>query len=155
MEIILQHLQEHDRIYIVLAICLLPPLVIFRRITMPIIQYLLECSIYVALMHFFVYIAVGFVAWFVDASSMKRAFDKDPTVSEAPDWNVPIREFWDRSLYNPEWLFYVECVVGILIIFLVWRYRPMKKVKGPIWKKDAKGKKLFPGNYQKQIGKRK
>ena len=155
MDAILQHLQEHYRIYIVLAVCLLPPLVIFRRHSIPIIQYLVECSIYITIMHFLVYCIIGFVAWFIDASSMKRAFDKDPTVNVAPDWNVPLNQFWDRTLYNPEWLFYFECVAGLLIIFLVWRYRPMKKVKGPIWKSDNKNKKIYPGNYQKQIGKRK
>ena len=155
MDVILQHLQEHYRVYIVLAICLLPPLIIFRRFTVPITQYLVECSIYMVIMHFLVYGIVGFVGWFVDASSMKRAFGKDTTVSVAPDWNVPLNEFWDRTLYNPGWLFYFECVVGFIIIYLVWRYRPLKKVKGPIWKNDAKSKKSYPGNYQKQIGKRK
>ena len=35
-------------------------------------------------------------------------------------------EFWNRDLYDPNWIFYMEIVFFVLVLLAVLRYRPMK-----------------------------
>lgn len=144
MEPILQHFREYYRVYIMVAVCVLPIIVVFRRWAVPTILYLVEFCIYTVMMHVLVCGVVYLAAWFKDQSTMKRARG---VIGEDfnPGWKTPLIEFWDRSQYTPSWLVYVEIVFLVAIAVLMWRYRPIRtqqrKSKTPPSKKvSAAGK---------------
>jgi hypothetical protein len=143
MQPLLEHLRHYAAAYIIVAVCLLPILYLTRRWSVPAILYTIEIAIYMGLMHLAVWMLVGFTAWFKDQSSMKRAFDTKSFVK--PDWGTPLLQFWDRAAYKPAWLVYVELVFVVLILYAVWRYRPMRiqrQRKHPV---NSPGKKNFAG----------
>ena len=37
--------------------------------------------------------------------------------------------FWDKELYDPQWIVYMECVFMVVIVALVLKYRPMHTQK--------------------------
>ena len=148
MDVIVTHLQQHWRGYTMGAIVVLPLLVYFRKYAFPIIQYAIEWCVYTCAMHCSLWLVLSVVSWFVDASTMKHARGLEGE-NLNPKWTVPIPEFWDKALYNPHWMYYAEIVLALLIIVLIWRYRPMKKIRKPLSTKPVK---KLPGNYQRQMG---
>lgn len=121
---VLDHLKEYYGFYIVVTILVAPGIYFTRRWSIPIIAYVLETIIYIASMHLVVGLVTRVARWFKDQSSMKRAFDtKD---FRPPDWTTPWLEFWNKEAYIPQTVFYVETAFAIIIILLVWRYRPIR-----------------------------
>lgn len=125
MDVVLEHFKEYYIAYILGAIVVLPGIYFTRRWTAPAILYAVEITVYLCLMHLAVWLVVGLTRWFKENSSMK-ALREDGRPVDSPDWGTPLLEFWKRAEYRPEWLLYVECVLLLIIIFLVWRYRPMR-----------------------------
>ena len=141
MEIVLEHLQSYWMYYAIGAAVLLPPLIYFRRWSLPLIQYAVEYVIYLGLIHVGLATIVLVTGWFVDQSTMKRARG---LVGENynPGWRIPLLEFWNRELYNPVWLFYAEIVVAVFVFVLMVRLRGIgvqrkKRKKVPPSKKVA------------------
>jgi hypothetical protein len=137
---ILTHLQTNAIAYVVVGVCLLPILYIFRRWSVPTILYTLEITIYWSLMHAVMGALVRFAAWFKDQSSMKRAFDTRDFVP--PDWTTPWLEPWKLEGYEPRWVAYLEIIFAVLILAAVLRYRPMRIQNQRSRKFDDKGKRL-------------
>jgi len=136
MEAITEHLKEYYRWYLLGAVCVLPAIIIFRRHVIPAIFYAVELAIYMALLHGATHLVVLLAGWFKDQSTMKRAqglLGQDFN----PGWTTPLLEFWKRNEYQPQWLFYFEIVLVLLLISLMWRYRrprmrrPRKKTIAP------------------------
>lgn len=126
---VLDHLKEYYGLYIVAVILLGPAIFFTRRWSLPIIFYALETIIYIGCMHVAVGVVTRVARWFKDQSSMKRAFDTKEF--KPPDWTTPWLEFWNKEGYVPQTLFYVEIAFAVLIIFLVWRYRPVRVKRRP------------------------
>lgn len=126
---VVEHLKEYYLIYILFLGCAIPLVYVTRRYSVPFIFYATETIIYMMLMHAAVGVMTRVAAWFKDQSSMKRAFDIKG--APAPEWTTPWLQFWDRELYKPETLFYVEIVFALIILTLVWRYRPMRVKRRP------------------------
>ncbi len=148
MEPIIGHFREFYGYYIMGAFCVLPFIVVFRRVAVPAIMYVIELCIYMGLLHCAIWVIVAVAAWFKDQSTMKRARD---LVGDDynPGWTTPILEFWKREEYNPHWLFYFEIVLFFLVIFLMWRYRPMR-MRRPKKAMESKNKKKIGGyDYRK------
>lgn len=151
MEAIQQHFQENLKYYIVIAVVVLPPLLYFRRYSLPFIAYVIEYCVYCVIMHVGMHVITYAGAWFKDQTTMKRArglADQDYN----PGWTTPWFEFWKRELYEPRWIFYVEIAFVVLIAILMWRYRPLrtqrKKPKPYGNKKNTVGSAgAKPGNY--------
>ncbi|MFP4501642.1 MAG: hypothetical protein ACLFTT_11630 [Candidatus Hydrogenedentota bacterium] len=149
MDMVLEHVSEHQTYYIVAAIvfvAVLPLIYLTRRWSVPLIQYTIETIVYVISMHFAVGLVVRVAAWFKDQSSMKRAFGTRQ--EEVPEWTNPWLVFWDREAYNPDWLFWFELVAVVLIVFLVWRYRPMRVRRRPQKKPSVMAKKTYAYTQQ-------
>lgn len=133
MDVVLEHIREHQTYYTaggVVFIALLPLIYLTRRWSVPLIQYTLETVIYVVCMHFGVGAVTRVAAWFKDQSSMKRAFDIRNI--EAPGWTTPWLRFWEREAYEPAGLFWFEVAAALFIVFLVWRYRPLRIKRKPV-----------------------
>lgn len=125
MDAVVEHLKEYYLFYVIASVGLLPVLYVTRKWSGPFLLYVVETALYLSLMHVAVYVLVLVTAWFKETSSMK-ALQKDGRPLDAPDWGTPILEFWDKAAYQPGWLVWVEVVFAAIIVFLVWRYRPMR-----------------------------
>lgn len=124
------HVQEHAVLYIVLLVFVVPLLYFTRKYSLPVIFYTLETMIYLCLMHIAMWLLVSLVRWFAENSSMK-ALQEDGKPIDAPTWATPFLHFWDKAAYNPAWLMYLEIALALIIMVLVWRYRPLRiKYKG-------------------------
>lgn len=143
MDVLAQHFTEWWRVYVVVAILVLPVVVIFRRYTVPAILYTVELAIYLCIVHVLLSGVVRLAGWFKDQSTMKRARGLTEQ-SFDPGWTTPVPRFWDLDAYNPHWLVYLEAVLALGIVFMMWKYRPMqvqraKKKPAPPKKKTAAG----------------
>lgn len=130
MEPVLEHLREHYKIYAGILLVGVPPILIFRRFTIPAILYTVEFVIYAVLMHGVLGGVVRLAAWFKAESAMKRAFNARANTD--PGWTTPFRYFYDRTLYHPPWLFYLEIGLVAAILVAMWKYRPMRAQKKKI-----------------------
>ena len=147
MEDLAKYFTQYYIYYIIAAVLILPPLVIFRRYSAPIIQFLIELLLVSSGAHIVFHVAVGLISSFTNASSMELAFAKE--VKNKVDWQTPLVAIWDRTLYNPPALFYAEWVILAVLLALMWKFRairikPMKKKLPPPKKKpvyDYSGKK--------------
>lgn len=141
MNAVMEHLQQHLIPYIVLAVGLTIFVFATRRYSVPIIQYVLEVLVYCAGMHILVWAVASGAAAFKRASSFKAlAADREA----AATWTTPILRFWELDKYDPLWLSKLEMVLVAVIIFLVWRLRPMKiqkstRATAPLAKRLATG----------------
>ena len=125
MDVVLDHLREYGLVYLA-GLAVVAPLIYFtRKWSVPVILYTVEITIYWAGMHTLVWVLVKVTRWFKQESSMK-ALRADGVPEDAPTWGTPYLEFWRRELYDPAWVVYLELTFAVIIIYLVWRYRPMK-----------------------------
>ena len=134
MEDLTKHFAEYYKYYIIAAVLILPPLVIFRRHSAPIIQFFLELFLVSSATHLVFHGLVGLVASFHNASSMELAVSE--TVTNKVDWHTPLIAIWDRTLYKPPALFYAELTLFVVLLALMWKFRairirPMKKKPPP------------------------
>lgn len=125
MDLVVTHLKEFCLYYLIGAVILLPAIFFTRKYSLPILFYTLETAIYLSLMHCVFYIGVKVIRWFAENSSMK-ALQEDGKPVDAPDWGTPFLHFWDKEAYNPSWIIYIEIVAAIIIIILVWKFRPLR-----------------------------
>ncbi len=123
-----EHVQTYIKFY-ALGVAIGVPLIFFtRKWTVPLILYALEICVYFFIMHVLVYVLVGITGWFKNSSSI-RALRKDGMPIDAVSWGTPFVRFWDKTLYDPQWLVYMEYVFMVVIVILVLRYRPMRTQK--------------------------
>jgi hypothetical protein len=136
MDIVQEHLREHFKLYAGIILVLLPPAVYFRRYSIPAFLYSIEFAIYCVMMHLGLGGVIRLASWFKAESAMKHVFE-GPASSD-PRWKTPIVEFYDRTLYNPPWVFYFEIALTVAILVLMWKYRPLrvqKKMMRPLTKR--------------------
>lgn len=125
MDELITHFQTWAVAYACGAVVLLPILYFTRRYSVPAILFTVETVIYFIVGHTIVWCIVTMATWFKNNSTM-RALEKDGTVRDVADWSTPYLEFWNKELYNPEWVIYLEGVMALLIIAAVIKYRPLK-----------------------------
>lgn len=122
MEAVYEHVQENMVGYIVLAVVLLAVTVAFRKYTLPAIFYTIETSIYIVVFHTVFTGMVRFASWFRSQTEIRST---RATASQyTGEFFTPMKEFWRKDLYSPEWLYYFEIAVIVAIIIIVIRYRP-------------------------------
>ena len=143
MELITQHFTEYWKYYVAGVVVLLPLIILLRRWALPLIQYTIELTIYLGLMHCIIHGILLLACWFKDQSTMKRAFDKMDENFD-PGWTTPLTRFWDYTQYAPQWIFFFELVLTGVVIYLMWQYRPLqlqraKKKPAPPKKKPLAG----------------
>ncbi|HPO17045.1 MAG TPA: hypothetical protein PLI09_26655 [Candidatus Hydrogenedentes bacterium] len=148
MDLVVTHLKEFYLYYLIGAVILLPAIFFTRKYSLPIIFYTLETAIYLILMHCAFYIGVKVTRWFAENSSMK-ALQEDGKPIDAPEWGTPFLQFWDKEAYTPAWMIYVEIVAAIIIIILVWKFRPLRIKYKPKKRQFAnEGKSQYRPDYR-------
>ena len=154
MDALIVHLQENAILYGAIVVCGTPLIYVTRKFSVPTILYALEYSIYAAGMHLAMWCLVSVTRWFKESSSM-RALDDAGRPEDAPEWGTPLINFWERTEYDPEWIWKVEVALLVVILLLMWRYRPMKiqrKSKRKTQEYSGKGKGK-PGGFKGGVGK--
>lgn len=128
MEALLAHFQENAVGYGVGAVFFLVAIYFTRQWTLPIIQWGVELCIYMTAFHVVLHYIIKVAAWFNYESQMKML--KDERVPTG--WQTPLVEFWNRELYDPAWIYWLEVAFLVAALGLMIRYRPMKTQKaGP------------------------
>jgi hypothetical protein len=123
-----EHVQTYLKFYALGIVVAVPFLYFTRKWTLPLILYAVEMCIYFSIMHVIIHAFVGITAWFRTNSSI-RALRKDGMPIDAVYWTTPLVRFWDKTVYDPQWLLYVEYGFMVAIVFLVLKYRPMHTQK--------------------------
>lgn len=120
---IMPHLNEHLEYYL----CGIPILLVFlyftRRYSIPLILYTVEFCIYSFAVHTFIHVVVSLFSWFKNSSSMK-ALQADGMPLDAVYWTTPWTHFWLLESYNPRWIVWLECTFLVVIVALMYRFRP-------------------------------
>jgi hypothetical protein len=122
---VMSHVQANATAYGIGGALAVVIIVAFRKYTLPVLAYLLEVCIYMAILHVLI---CGFVVcanWFKQETAF-RALEAERV---APGWRTPLVRFWELEGYSPQWIAYLEGVFLVLLIIVVWRYRPMKAQK--------------------------
>lgn len=123
MDAVLEHLQEHMAIYIVAAVVVLPLTYAFRQWTFPVIFHGLEGAFYFVCLHLVLGGMVRFFQYFKSETEMESALG---TAGARAPFTTPMNlDLWQRELYEPEWLFYVEIGLILAIAYVVLRMRPV------------------------------
>jgi hypothetical protein len=147
-EPIKEHVMANPAIYGVVAALILIIVYFTRPYSTSIIFYTTEICIYLFSMHTVMHVIVYLTAGFSNQTTMRNVFDGE--ARDVATWRTPWINFWDRDIYDPQWIMWFEIVLVIIIIGLVRYFRPMKvqtKVKSstkaepvkPKSKKKGKG----------------
>ncbi len=112
--------------YVVTFLAALPLLYLVRQLILPVILWVGEAVLYTAALHLLLHGVVRTARWFKLESTMYVNERADP------GWYVPIAEFWNPALYNPDWLFYFQIAALCVITFLVLKHRPLKFQSKPV-----------------------
>jgi hypothetical protein len=143
-EPIILHVQEYGIAYFGIALVILPLLVVFRKYTLPFIYHSVEYILYCAVAHVMIGGLVRAFSWFRSETTFKSFDDSAPVAS----FKTPIAQgFWQKELYNPEWLFWFEVGVAALLLYVVIFVRPVKFKQKPY-----KSKKPAPGQLSSRDG---
>lgn len=124
MEIVIAHVQDNAFMYALGALVAIPIIYATRQYSVPILFHTFETIIYMTIFHVVFAGMVRAASWFRNETTMDRAFEE--TARNDVVWTTPVTRFWDRALYEPANLFYAECVVACVIVFIVVYFRPMK-----------------------------
>lgn len=125
MDALVTHFSENGAAYVVILVCALPIILLFRKYTFPVIQWTLEWIIYCGLFHVAVYLLVQIVRWFEYNTQMEMRVEE----RVYKDWATPLLEFWNYEAYKPTWIFWMELTVAVLFLLAMIRYRPMTTQK--------------------------
>lgn len=140
MDLVLGHLQQYTREYVILGVCTLPILFVTRKYSVPVILYFVEYCIYLFCVHALLYAVLNLARWFKENSSM-RALRSDGKPVDAPTWKMPFMEFWDTHAYDPQWMWKIEILIAVFIFIGMWKYRPMKVQSKRVRRFNDTGKK--------------
>jgi hypothetical protein len=135
-EPIMPHLKEYAVLYIVGIPVLIGLIAVTRRYSIPLLIFLLEIIVCGVVMHTLVHVITIIFAWFKNSSSMKMV----KTPEDVVNWTTPLLRFWQAELYNPTWIIWFEVILLVLILLLIYRFRPLK----PQYKHKSRYKKHSP-----------
>lgn len=119
---ILPHLKEYALLYIVGIPILIGIAALTRRYSVPAMVFALELVVFNAIMHSVVHVAVQIFAWFKNNSAMRMVRDPELDIY----WTTPLFRFWHAEAYDPGWVIWLEVVLFCVILFLIYRFRPLK-----------------------------
>lgn len=130
--------------YAVILIILLPLLYIQRKRFMAPLLWLLESSLYSGILHVLIHYVVAVLRWYRQETHFRDPLESAAEVNVG--WQTPLVQFWKVDDYLPRWIFHVEAVAFVVIVYLVFRYRPYRtqKLAERMKKTDAKGRVYAP-----------
>ena len=134
------HLQHNGIAYFVGAMVVIPLIVVFRKYSLPFLFHVGEYLVYCALAHVMISGLTRAFSWFRGETSFKNYAGE--LEADFVPFTTPLNlNFWQRELYSPEWLFWFECGVAALLLYVVIFLRPVK-----FRNKTYESRKPKPGN---------
>jgi hypothetical protein len=129
----MEQIQQNGAIIAVVALVGIPLIYTFRKYTYPAIFHTAEYSIYFAVVHLIVAGLTRAGAYFALETKFKNynGTIKDTYV----EYTTPWVQFWDKTLYAPQGLFYFECVMALILLYVVIFIRPMRIKSNNAYKK--------------------
>ena len=143
---IMEHVVANPVIYGIVALLAVIIIYFTRPYSTSFIFYSIEIFIYIFIMHTIMHVLVYLTAGFSNQTTMRNVFDGE--ARGVATWTTPLVNFWERDVYDPQWIMWFEIVLVIIIIGLVRYFRPMKvqtKVKSSMKIEPAKPKKKGKG----------
>lgn len=116
----MEHMQEYWKAYVAVCACLLPVALIFRRRFFGVLFWVIETLVYFAVTHAVLLGVLFLAAWFKENTQMYWM------EKVRPDWHMPLIKLWEYEEYKPKWLIFLEGGLFLLIVFVMYRYKPMK-----------------------------
>lgn len=125
LDTIMQHVQDNLAAYAVGGVVALAIILVFRKYTIPFLYHTGEYLFYCTVIHVVLSGLIRAFSWFRSETTFKNydgGLSKD---FEA--YTTPVSlNFWQKELYNPEWLFWVEVVLAVVLLYVVIVIRPTK-----------------------------
>lgn len=148
LDTIIQHIEENLAIYVVAVVIVAPLLYLFRKQTVPIIYHSIEFAIYCGVFHFLLGGMLRVGSWFRLETAFKNV--DGSTSKEFTAFTTPLNwHFWEKELYQPHAVFYVEIAAALMILYVVVFIRPTR-YKRNIYKgrveAPKKAKKIISGD---------
>lgn len=120
---LIEHVQDHYVAYIVGAVVALIVILVFHRYALPPVLKALELTGCVIAMHVVVGTFVRVLSWFKGATQFRGL--KQSIEDVDPGFKTPFFEFWNKDLYEPPWVVYLELGFAAAIVVLILYFRPM------------------------------
>lgn len=125
MDTIIQHIEQNLAIYVLATAFGAPILYLFRKQTVPVIYHSIEFAIYCGVFHYLFGGLLRVGSWFRSETSFKNM--DGSLAKEFKPFTTPLNwHFWEKELYQPQAVFYVEAVVALLILYVVVVIRPTR-----------------------------
>jgi hypothetical protein len=148
-EAIMLHLQENGIAYFAGAVVLIPLSIVFRKYTLPVLYHTCEYVLYCAVAHTLIGGLTRAFSWFRSETAFK-SYSGDVS-SEFKPFTTPLNQnFWQRELYSPQWMFWFEVGVALLLLYIVIVVRPVKLKQKPYKSKRPAPGQISAGNRPKQ-----
>jgi hypothetical protein len=133
------HVQAHAAAYAVGGVIFLIVAIVLRKFVLPLLYHTGEYLLYFAVAHSFIAGFVRVFSWFREETEFKNFKGELP-----PTWTpytTPMNlNFWQKALYNPHWLFWVELAIAAGLLYVVVMIRPTR-----LRHKTYKSKRPAPG----------
>lgn len=151
MEPLISVIRENVAAVAVIGVLLLPVIYLLQKKATAFMFHTVEYIVYVTLAHYLLYAMVQVAAWYKESTAMS---EED---SNAIPFNTPAgilsENFFDKSLYNPTWLFYLEGIIALGLLYLVVVIRPTSYGGTNKFKGDSeRGLKPQPGGARRAAG---
>ncbi len=142
---LISNLQSNAAIYAVAAAAALVITVVFRKWVIPFLYHTVEYAIYFAAAHSFLAGFVRAFSWFREETEFKNF--KGDVVGDWTPYTTPFSlDFWQMSLYNPQWLFWLELAIAALLLYVVVIIRPTRLKAKPMQNKKPKPGEISGGS---------
>jgi len=125
MQSIMEQIQEYGVIIAIVALVVIPLIYTFRKYTYPLLYHTAEYLVYCAIVHVVIGGLLRFFSYFHEETKFKN-FNGTMKDGWVPYSNPVNLQFWDKSLYTPEWFFYFECVLAVGLLYVVIFIRPTR-----------------------------
>jgi len=110
---------------VIAAAIFLPIILITRKYSLPAILYVVEYTAYCVVAHLTVGGLTRTFSWFKSQTTFE-ALD-DTGMEDRLGYTTPFNlDFWQKELYNPEWLFWLELGIAVALLYVVVMMRPLK-----------------------------
>lgn len=125
MDTIIQHIEQNVALYVIAVAFAAPLLYLFRKQTLPVIYHGIEYIIYCGVFHYSSGAVMRLISWYRSETSFRNT--DGSLAKEFTPFTTPLNlHFWEKELYNPQWFFYAEAVVAVLLLYVVIFIRPTR-----------------------------
>jgi len=125
LDTIIQHIEDNLAMYVIAVALIAPLLYLFRKQTVPVMYHSVEYAIYCGVFHFLFGGLLRVGSWFRSETSFRNM--DGSLADDFKPFTTPLNwHFWEKELYQPQAMFYVEVVAALIILYVVVFIRPTR-----------------------------